>query len=744
MPLLDSAGTELRAELRQAWAAFDRLEQASLPSASEAQVAAMRQVFGLVLDLEIRLRRITARGEASRARRSRTLLPFLRRLHAEAEGRFARRALGAWRAEAAREAHDRLAPAKHTRPMEAAERTVCVLSDRSGRCRLRTALVVWRLWARGARRSARIGELCCRAIAAEAQPALGAAFGRWHRCTTVAARQTCARRSESELEVLEEELREQQESCVRLRRQLDDLAHRHDVLGGQCMEVCRQMDTWCGLPADASSPMGSGTSCGSLPRSIAVPHEHIAALRQERTALAAQHREAARQADALRDRVARAADSAEELQLRGRRRAESLSPWSRASAAIDSSERDDVAQELAAATQAYRDMDAELRQLDERAGRLHRSVAELDAEIDAMSPRPEDLLPEAVRKVALRFETSLSVERQQAQVLWQQLEQARRETQKLCTQHDDERERWQAGLRAWQLEKETEADMARQRMASLEQQLGDAKAWADHLKEMNDSRIVGTQLLHGQDVQLDKIKKAVGDLTGIGSIFFGLEGACAQPQDFGRSDAKEDAALEARVAVSSPTCPLAPPTLAGAAGAHASSGPGVVWEGSPLPSRRGVGYVLGPVRKAHCGVADGCSAAGAVHNAPEQPGTPEPTFGAQEPLGVQPAIAVGERLRLGEIAPHQHPGQPPMPHGVRYVVGPARQASQPPSLAAVSRQTSSSALATPLSATAPPRPQSPPTFRGHDIAIEAAVGSGAEAEADCVALPQRLRRIVCA
>lgn len=43
------------------------------------------------------------------------------------------------------------------------------------------------------------------------------------------------------------------------------------------------MDTWCGLPADASSPMGSGTSCGSLPRSIAVPHEHIAALRQERT-----------------------------------------------------------------------------------------------------------------------------------------------------------------------------------------------------------------------------------------------------------------------------------------------------------------------------------------------------------------------------------------------------------------------------------------------------------------------------
>lgn len=45
-------------------------------------------------------------------------------------------------------------------------------------------------------------------------------------------------------------------------------------------------------------------------------------------------------------------------------------------------------------------------------------------------------------------------------------------------------------------------------------------------------------------------REAVGDLTGIGSIFFGLEGACAQPQDFGRSDAKEDAALEASTSLS--------------------------------------------------------------------------------------------------------------------------------------------------------------------------------------------------
>lgn len=55
---------------------------------------------------------------------------------------------------------------------------------------------------------------------------------------------------------------------------------------------------------------------------------------QHRTALAAQHREAARQADALRDRVARAADSAEELQLRGsaRRRSAARRPgWGGAS-----------------------------------------------------------------------------------------------------------------------------------------------------------------------------------------------------------------------------------------------------------------------------------------------------------------------------------------------------------------------------------------------------------------------------
>lgn len=46
---------------------------------------------------------------------------------------------------------------------------------------------------------------------------------------------------------------------------------------------------------------------------------------------------------------------------------------------------------------------------------------------------------------------------------------------------------------------ETEADMARQRMASLEQQLGDAKAWADHLKDRrprcarSGSRLVETR-----------------------------------------------------------------------------------------------------------------------------------------------------------------------------------------------------------------------------------------------------------